>query len=467
MEVRIALPDEVKRIIRILQESGHEAYAVGGCVRDSLLGRVPEDWDITTSASPMQVKALFAKTVDTGIEHGTVTVLMNRQGFEVTTYRLDGEYEDCRHPKEVTFTDSLYEDLRRRDFTINAMAYNETDGLVDRFDGAGDLRQGVIRCVGAAEERFSEDALRIFRAARFSAQLGFEVEEKTKEAMKRCVAGLRKVSAERIRVELVKLLAGRCPDRLLLAYETGITSICLPEWDRMVTQEQKNPHHIYTVGMHTLRSIEALHETETYRTNDKKGQAVLNMAMLLHDSGKPLCSVFDEKGIEHFYGHQRKSAEVAAQVLARLKFDNETTRNVVTLVRHHDSRYRLRDYQDPSEGVRRLAGKVGHELMHALFAVQRCDVAAQAPEYTADGNARIDEMEEAYAVLRAEGQCVSIKELKVKGRDLMEIGYEPGPEIGAALAYLLEEVIKKPEKNERETLLALAKRYKRKNESYT
>ena len=232
----IQLPEDVKSILHILQDAGYEAYAVGGCIRDSLLGRTPDDWDITTSARPEETKALFEKTIDTGIQHGTVTVMRHGRGYEVTTYRVDGEYEDGRHPKEVTFTASLEEDLKRRDFTVNAMAYNEEDGLVDLFGGRQDLERKIIRCVGEANERFEEDALRIMRAVRFSAQLGFTIEERTKEAIRGHADRLRQVSAERIQMELTKLVTSPNPDFLRIAWETGITAVVLPEFDRLMEQ---------------------------------------------------------------------------------------------------------------------------------------------------------------------------------------------------------------------------------------
>ena len=230
--ITINLPEKVKFIIDTITAAGFEAFAVGGCIRDSILGRNPADWDITTSAKPEQVKALFAKTFDTGIQHGTITVLLDKEGFEVTTYRIDGEYEDSRHPKEVVFTSNLIEDLKRRDFTINAMAYNETVGLVDEFGGLEDIDRGVIRCVGDPGERFSEDALRIMRAIRFSAQLGYEIEENTKQAIVELADTLQNISAERIQVELVKLLCSPHPDYLKIMYDTGVTKIVLPEFDR-------------------------------------------------------------------------------------------------------------------------------------------------------------------------------------------------------------------------------------------
>ncbi len=275
--VKIALPEAVRDIIHTLQGAGYEAWAVGGCVRDSILGRVPDDWDITTSARPEQVKALFKKTVDTGIQHGTVTVLWHREGYEVTTYRIDGEYEDSRHPKEVQFTASLREDLRRRDFTINAMAYNEEAGLVDIFGGIGDIRAKKIRCVGDPMERFSEDALRMMRAVRFSAQLGYEIEAETEAAICRLSHTLEKISAERIRTELVKLLVSPHPELIRACWRTGMTAVFLPEFDRMMETAQNNRHHCYCVGEHTIRAMELLRRG-AYNPGDGGGRAGQNAA---------------------------------------------------------------------------------------------------------------------------------------------------------------------------------------------
>ena len=252
----IELPKKVNTIIETIRAAGHEAYAVGGCVRDSILGRIPDDWDITTSARPEEIKTLFRHTIDTGIEHGTVTVTLEKEGFEVTTYRIDGEYEDCRHPKEVMFTDKLTEDLKRRDFTINAMAYNDSRGLVDIFGGKKDLQQGIIRCVGDARERFTEDALRILRAIRFSAQLGYKIEEKTREAIEELASSLKYISAERIQAEFIKLLLSPHPDYLRIAYDTGVTKVFFPEWDKAMETPQNHPHHCYGVGEHILHSLQ-------------------------------------------------------------------------------------------------------------------------------------------------------------------------------------------------------------------
>ncbi|MBR5290579.1 MAG: CCA tRNA nucleotidyltransferase, partial [Erysipelotrichaceae bacterium] len=253
--MQIILPSKVKFIIDTIRQAGYEAYAVGGCVRDSILGREPDDWDITTSATPMQVKELFRRTIDTGIQHGTVTVMLDKDGFEVTTYRIDGKYEDSRHPKEVIFTPSLEEDLKRRDFTINAMAYNEEDGIIDLFGGMEDIKNKRICCVGDPMERFSEDALRIMRAVRFSAQLGYTIEKSTAAAIKELAPTLQNISAERIQVELVKLVTSPNPDFLRIAYEQGVTAVIMPEFDRVMETEQNNPHHCYSVGEHTLRAM--------------------------------------------------------------------------------------------------------------------------------------------------------------------------------------------------------------------
>ena len=309
--MKIELPQKVTMIIQNLQLHGYEAYAVGGCVRDSILARRPEDWDITTSARPDEIKKLFNRTVDTGIEHGTVTVLIGKDGYEVTTYRIDGAYEDSRHPKEVRFTRSLKEDLRRRDFTINAMAYNDEVRLVDIFGGMQDLNHHLIRCVGDPKERFSEDALRILRAVRFSSQLNFPIESKTAEAVKELAPTLKNISAERIQAELVKLLVSPHPERIRDAYELGITKVILPEWDNMEGVEQNTPHHRYDVAEHTIHALKNV-----------KRDKILRLTMLFHDMGKPEMKTTDEKGRDHFKGHALVSEEIARKVMRRLKFDN-------------------------------------------------------------------------------------------------------------------------------------------------
>lgn len=435
--MKIILPEKVTYIIETLMEHGFEAYAVGGCVRDTVLLRTPKDWDITTSAQPDQVKKLFRHTIDTGIEHGTVTVMLDHEGFEVTTYRIDGEYEDARHPKEVQFTSDLLEDLKRRDFTINAMAYNDKDGLVDAFDGIGDLKRGVIRCVGCAEERFSEDALRMLRAVRFAAQLGFTIEEQTRDAAAQLSGNLAKVSAERIQMELVKLLVSDHPEEMRTAYETGLTRVFLPEYDCMMQTAQNNPHHCYSVGEHVTHSL-------CYVENDK----ILRLAMLLHDVAKPDCKKTDEQGVDHFYGHPAKGSEMAGAILRRLKFDNDTRVRVCKLVQWHDDNPVLEE-----RIVRRAVSRIGTEQYPALFAVKRADILAQSEYRKEEKLAYVNGYESMYRAILAQEQCLTIKDLAVNGSDLIAAGMKPGKEIGEVLKHLLDEVLEHPELNTKEKLL--------------
>lgn len=435
--IKINLPEKVNYIIHTLYAHGFEAYAVGGCVRDTMLSRTPQDWDITTSARPNQVKELFHCTIDTGIEHGTVTVLLDREGFEVTTYRIDGEYEDARHPKEVAFTSSLFEDLKRRDFTINAMAYNDKVGLVDAFDGLGDLKRKMVRCVGEPEERFSEDALRMLRAVRFAGQLGFAIEEKTKQAIRKRSETIEKVSAERIQMELKKLMLAKHPEEFYTAYETGLTKVFFPEFDAMMETGQKNPHHCYSVGEHTLEALKAAPQ-----------EKVIRFALLLHDVAKPLCKTTDENGIDHFYGHAAKSSEMARVILRRLKFDNDTTKQVCDLIRVHDQMPKLEE-----KFVRKAISKNGIGLYPAIFAVKRADVLAQSQKNREEKFSAIAEYERLYQKIKTEAQCLSIHDLAVNGSDLIAEGMKPGKALGEVLKQLLELVLEHPEWNTKEKLL--------------
>lgn len=440
----IRLPDKVKQIIQRITDAGYEAYAVGGCIRDSLLMRTPDDWDITTSAAPFQVKELFSHTVDTGIKHGTVTVLIGGEGFEVTTYRIDGEYKDGRHPSGVIFTPSLEEDLKRRDFTINAMAYNETDGLVDIFDGMGDMERGLIRCVGDPAERFSEDALRMMRAVRFSAQLGYQIEEPTAEAIRRLAPDLKRISAERVRTELVKLAVSPHPEYLKTAYELGITKVILPEFDACMETPQNNPHHCYNVGEHTLESMRHVPACK-----------VLRLAMLLHDIGKPETVTADEQGIDHFHGHPMRSEEISRRILKRLKFDNHTIEQVAKLVKYHDY------WVEPSQRcVRRAVMKTGEDIFPLLLQVKRADMEAQSGYQREDKEENLKAVAALYEQVATQKQCVSLKTLAVSGRDLMEhAGMSPGKKVGEVLNYLLNLVIEEPSRNEKEILIREAERY--------
>ncbi len=433
------LPEDVKLIIDRLYEHGYEAYAVGGCVRDMMLGRVPGDWDITTSAMPEQTKELFEKTFDTGIEHGTITVLLNGVGYEVTTYRIDGKYEDSRHPSEVEFTRNLREDLQRRDFTINAMAYNDREGVVDIFGGMEDLEGKIIRCVGNAEERFGEDALRILRAIRFSAQLGFEIEEETCRGIQKLASTLENISVERIQVEMVKLLVSPHPDYIDCAYQLGVTKIILPEWDELMVAQVIGCHsetENETLGQQTLR---ALHFVPT----DKMER----IATLLY---------------------QLDEAQARA-ILRRWKFDNETIKVVCKLISFKNS-----DIQADLRDVRIAIHHIGVELFPKHISVKRAELRAKLEkgetvqlektetvqlekEGIQQELRKLLEIEELYRMILEKQQCVSLKQLAVTGNDLIQMGVPQGRQVGIMLQQLLELVLDEPEYNTKEILLEKAR----------
>lgn len=447
--IKISLPKDVENIIKIIEEAGFEAYAVGGCVRDSLLLREPDDWDITTSAKPEQIKALFRKTIDTGIAHGTVTVMMHHKGYEVTTYRIDGEYEDSRHPKEVTFTLDLLEDLRRRDFTINAMAYNDRSGIVDAFCGMEDLDNKIIRAVGNPKERFEEDALRIMRAVRFSAQLGYEIEENTGKAIRALAGNLSHISAERIQVELVKLVQSPHPEKIRDLYEMGISKVFMPEFDAIMETTQNNPHHMYSVGEHTIRAMIAVEADKNLR-----------LAMLFHDFGKSRCRTTDEEGVDHFHGHSAKSEEMSKEILKRLKFDNDTIHIVSRLVQNHDY-----DIVPEKKYVRRAVNRIGEDIFGLLLKVKQADLDAQSDYLKEEKQQKLCRIKELYQEILEDEECTSLRMLAVKGTDLIAWGMQPGKEIGEMLARLLEEVLDNPQNNQKEKLYSFYLKYQGKNDN--
>lgn len=435
------LPEEVNTALTLLTEAGFQAYIVGGCVRDFLMGTEPHDFDITTSALPQETEEVFKdfKVIETGIQHGTVTVLINGMPLEITTFRTDGAYSDNRHPDSVNFTRSLEEDLSRRDFTVNAMAYNPATGLVDIFGGQEDLDRNIIRTVGNPEERFKEDALRIMRALRFSAVLGFDIDKGTLSAARELKDLLKNVAAERVYTELTKLLCGTSAYNLLMDCP-DILGVWLPEILPMVGFNQHNRHHIYDVWQHTAVVVA-----------NTPPVPHLRLAALIHDMGKPGTFSLDEKGQGHFYGHPKLSTEIAGKILSRLKTDNDTRHKVIELVRHHDTPLAAEEKQ-----IKRKLNKLGEDLFFDLIKICRADNMGQSPKY----RGRQDTLDRVEALARdilTREECFSLKSLAVNGRDLIDAGFSAGPSLGKILDSLLEQVMDGKIENKKDVLIEAAK----------
>ena len=433
------IPREVCAVLQALEQAGHEAYIVGGCVRDILMGKPPHDWDVTTSALPEETMALFDHfAIPTGLRHGTVTVRSGETACEVTTFRTDGDYPDHRHPAAVTFTRSLREDLARRDLTVNAMAMDVHGTLHDPFGGQADIRRRILRCVGEPERRFREDALRILRTLRFSATLGFAIEADTHRSLRERRDDLRYVAAERVREELTKLLCGADVLRVLLE-DPQVLGVVLPEILPCVGFDQHNRHHCYDVWGHTAHAVAAA-----------PPDPVLRWAMLLHDLGKPQCFTLDDQGVGHFHGHHRPGAEMAEAICRRLRFDRAAAQRICMLVRYHDRPIPLTE-----KAIRRAMNQLGVEGLRQLCAVKRADNLAQHPDYRSRQR-EIDEGEAIMDALLEKDACFSLKQLAVNGRDMAALGLE-GPAIGQMLQALLEAVMDGAADNDRDALLALAK----------
>ena len=435
------LPSGAAWILRRLNDCGYRAYVVGGCVRDVLLGKTPNDWDICTDALPEDMQRVFADchVVETGLKHGTLTVVLEHEPYEVTTFRVDGGYTDHRHPDSVTFVSDLTADLARRDFTVNAMAYHPDEGVVDAFGGRDDLRAGVIRCVGEAMRRFDEDALRILRALRFASTYGFAIEDQTASAVHSLKHTLRGVAAERIRVELAKLLCGGGAEQILRDYHDVITCV-LPQLAPMVGHDQRTPFHRYDVWEHSIRAVAAVPPTEALR-----------LTMLLHDSGKPAAFTVDEKGVGHAWGHQKLSKGLAEEILSYLKVDNATRDRVLLLVEHHD----IPITAEPAR-LRRRLNQFGEEALWQLIEVHRADNLAKGTEPP-------EAVEAHWAGIRAALQheldlkpCFTLKAMAVGGADLIAAGMKPGKALGACLEALLAQVVEGTLPNERDALLKAA-----------
>lgn len=437
----IRLSETVQAVLDRLESCGYEAYIVGGCVRDRLLGRTPNDWDVTTSARPDQILAAFSdcRVIETGIKHGTVTVIIGGEQIEVTTYRCDGEYLDNRHPVSVTFSRNIRDDLSRRDFTVNAMAYHPTHGLVDLFDGRRDLSDRVIRCVGQAEQRFEEDGLRILRAIRFASVLDFSIHEDTARAIHSHRSLLSGIAAERIREELCKLITGAGAVRILREY-IDVISVFLPELALCQGFDQNTKYHCYDVLEHTL------HALEECKTDD----LLTRLSILFHDIGKPHCYTEDENG-GHFKGHAPIGVELTEQILRRLRFDNDTVARMKLLVELHDL-----PIPPQKKTVKRLMQKLSDEDIFRLLELKRCDRLAHAAFFR-ELPPELDEIPRLISEIRTEEACLTLGDLAVKGTDLMAIGIPAGKDMGKLLSGLLDAVIEEQIPNEREALLTHAK----------
>lgn len=439
--MNIIIPKDVEKIIERLNSAGYEAYVVGGCVRDSIMEKTPHDWDICTSATPEVVKSLFSHTTDYGMKHGTITVFADKEGYEITTFRAETDYSDHRHPDTVEFVADLKSDLSRRDFTINALAYNNESQLIDMFNGLDDIRNQMIRCVGNADERFKEDALRILRALRFAATLGFDIEDKTSEAIHYNVHLLKYIAEERKRDELMKLLGGTYTTKILLEYSDVIAEV-IPEIQLCVGFNQNNRYHCYDVYEHMVHAVE------------NGITPIEKFALLIHDIGKPHCYTEDKNG-GHFYGHPAISEEIAKDVVNHLKFDNDSKKAVLELVKYHDIEIPV-----TKKSVLKLLNRLGEERALQLMDIKLADILAHAP---GTQDALIEKWKIFNRLLGevlVEGNCFSRKNLAVNGNDIKALGVSEGPEIGRIIQTLMGEVMSEQLANEKEVLLNRANELK-------
>jgi len=435
--MKISIPDEVIYIIETLEKRGYEAYVVGGCVRNAILGKEPKDWDICTTALPDETKRCFegCHIVETGLQHGTITLVLNQKPFEITTYRVDGLYSDNRHPDEVVFVSDLKADLSRRDFTINSMAYNPKDGFVDCFGGMSDIESRMIRCVGEANKRFQEDALRILRALRFSSELDFDIEGETSAAILRNKNLLKNIAAERISGEINRLIVGRNAENVLLSY-ASVVEVIVPEIKEMVGFPQNNPYHHMDVWRHTAASV-----------SQAPADTSLRLAMLFHDIAKPR-SYSEVNSVGHFYGHARLSSDMAKEILTRLKYDNDTIKTIAQLVLYHDTKI-LPERKD----IKRWLNRIGEKRFRRLIEVKRADASAQSEKFRSGKLAELDRLLDVLNEILELRQCFSLRDLAIDGNDLIAIGMPEGIQVGKVLDSLLEMVINESVKNEKDELL--------------
>lgn len=442
----ITLPSSIEYALSTLKNNGYEGYIVGGCVRDILMGVTPHDYDITTNATPDQVKSCFIdnKVIETGIVHGTVTVLINDEAVEITTYRVDGEYKDNRHPDKVCFSTSIEDDVKRRDFTVNSIAYNPEKGFVDLYNGRQDIEKRIITCVGNPDERFNEDALRILRALRFSSVLGFEISNETAESIHRNKELINNVSPERIWVEFKKLLCGKNVHAIMSEY-VDVIGVFMPEILDMVGFEQNNPYHCYDVFEHTL-----------YAVDNAPDDVIIRLSALFHDIGKPASYTEDENG-GHFYSHAKISEAMTEEVLTRLRCDNYTKQRVCTLVKHHD-----RQIDENKKAVKRLLLRLSFDVVRDLLALKRCDNLAQVPEVRAERCEYLDRIGALVDEIESDGACLSLRTLAINGNDLKSLGIAEGRLVGEILNSALKMVVDENILNDKDELLKFAANFVKK-----
>lgn len=441
----ICCPDYINTAIRLLENSGFNAYAVGGCIRDSVMGRTPNDWDMTTSSTPEETMKVFEnyRVIPTGIKHGTVTVIIDSNPIEITTMRIDGDYTDNRRPDSVCFTSDIIKDLARRDFTVNAMAYNHRDGLIDPFNGKEDIKAKIIRCVGNPDKRFNEDALRILRALRFASVLDFSIDNETDKSIFRNLHLINNVANERIRVELLKLLQGTGVEKILTDYKDIIFSI-IPELRETDGLPQNNKYHIYDVWTHTVKVVSGVRNTP-----------LLRISALLHDIGKPCCLRIDSDGTTHFKGHAKKGSDIADSILRRLKFSNKEIDDITTLILLHD------DYPDGDKHkVAKYCSEYSFDILRLALELMRGDASGKSPDVRAELMKSYDKAESQIDEIEASNMCLQITDLEINGNDLIKLGCH-GKDIGTVLNTLLTMVIDEKIINNKDVLIKKAKSLKK------
>ena len=440
--MNITLPSTIEYVLSALENNGYECFIVGGCVRDFLMGKMPHDYDVTTSATPEQIKECFKchKVIETGIKHGTITVVINGENIEITTYRIDGDYKDNRHPEQVEFSKNIEDDVKRRDFTINSIAYNPRSGFVDLFNGRTDIENGVITCVGNADERFNEDALRILRALRFASVLGFDISYETSDSIHKNKALIGNVSMERIWIEFKKLICGINAHKVFLEY-VDVIGVFIPEILKTVGFEQNNPYHCYNVFEHTVNALK-----------NAPDDVIIRLAAFFHDIGKPCVYSQDENGVGHFYSHGKVSEEIANAALTRLRCDNFTKEKVCMLVKYHDRPIELNE-----RAIKKLLTKLSFEDVRSLLVLKRCDILAQSPDIHNERCAYLDKIGELVDKIEADDACLSLHSLSIDGNDLKLLGIKEGRAIGELLDLVLDSVINEKLPNEKDALLDYVK----------